>query len=442
MDFPFGQDEQGNPFPDTDPAHILGPDLDDGWPNDDDLQHGNHQVGDGYLEDLPDLEDLLAHLGDPGLFASTGSEQSINFHTSFEGMPPLAPPNGPADQGLGTAALPETGQADNFRNDSGLQGDIENADHLTYGPDTGHAAMGRFYADNEGRFWFLFSQEYDSNGQLIATYRNIDENGIESRRQHIESLIPSEQTFSQNDEFHDPMDQQNQDLMHSQGFNQGSPSYIPVEPPVENYYGGQHGGSSSQGLRDSLAPMASHLTAESPQVSAYPSVYSPHVGSHTHVIPRHTASTPGLNFSTHSPSGSQFASGNSKSEAQFTPQPAMYQAVPVLVMDERSVNRPRDAFPIIFDKALKLGLNKLLNAGGVSFRIATMCSGTDGPILALREFVEAATACGYPGLLQYNHVFSVEIEPFKQAFIGRNAAPSGPIFRNVVDVGMPGATQA
>ncbi|KAK1993972.1 SNF2 super family protein [Colletotrichum falcatum] len=71
-----------------------------------------------------------------------------------------------------------------------------------------------------------------------------------------------------------------------------------------------------------------------------------------------------------------------------------------------------------------------------------MCSGTDGPILALREFAEAATGRGYLGALRYDHVFSVEIDPFKQAFIERNAPPSGPIFRNVIDVGRPGAVQA
>ncbi|KAK1531028.1 SNF2 super family protein [Colletotrichum costaricense] len=398
MDFPFGQDEQGNPLPDPDPANILGPNPDEGWPKDEHPQQGNRQVVGGFLEDLPDLDDLDAHLRDPGSFAL-----SIDFHASFEGiLPPLASPNGSANQGLGPTVLPETEQAKNNSND------------LAYGPGNGHAAMEQFYTDDEGRLWFLNSQDYDSNGQLIATYRYIDDNGDQWTRQQIVPLIPSEQTFGQdNDRHDDPMVQQNQDLMHSQGFSQGSPSYVPVGPPVEDYYGGQHGGSTSQGLYDSLAPKASRLTAESPSGSAYRSVYSP-----------------------------RSTSANSEPGANSTPQPTMDQAVPVLVMDERSVNRPRDAFPIIFDKALKLGLRKLLDAGGVSFRIATMCSGTDGPILALREFVEAATACGYPGLLQCNHVFSVEIEPFKQAFIRRNAAPSGPIFRNVVDVGMPGATQA
>ncbi|KAG7055368.1 SNF2 super family protein [Colletotrichum scovillei] len=430
MDFPVGQDEQGNPFPDPDPAKILGPNPDEGWPKDEHPQQGGRQVARGFLEDLYDFDDLDAHVGGPGSFAFTTAEQDIDFHTSFEGMPPLPAPNRPANQGSGPTGLPEIGRA----NDS---------NDLAYEHGNGDAAMEQFYADDEGRVWCLYSHGYDSNGRLIATYRYIDDNGVQLTRQQIVPLIPSEQTFGQdNDRHDDTMAQQNQGLMHSQGINQGSPSYVPVGPPVEDYYGGQHGGSTSQELPDSLAPMASRLTAESPSGSAYPSVYSPRVGSPTHVISGRAAFAPGLNFTTHSPSGSQSTSANSEPGANSTPQPTMDQAVPVLVMDERSVNRPRDAFPIIFDNALKLGLEKLLDAGGVSFRIATMCSDTDGPILALREFVEAATACGYPGLLQYNHVFSVEIEPFKQAFIRRNAAPSGPIFRNVVDVGMPGATQA
>ncbi|KXH52152.1 YDG/SRA domain-containing protein [Colletotrichum nymphaeae SA-01] len=81
----------------------------------------------GYLEDLPDLQDLNAHLGDPyadlgdpSSFASTGAEQSIEFHTSFEGMPP----NGPADQGLGPTALPEIEQA-NDSNDLDFKTELQ-----------------------------------------------------------------------------------------------------------------------------------------------------------------------------------------------------------------------------------------------------------------------------------------------------------------------------
>ncbi|KAK1464858.1 hypothetical protein CMEL01_12213 [Colletotrichum melonis] len=111
----------------------------------DDLQNSNDQVVGGYLEDLPDLEDLVAHLGDtyadlgdPSSFASTGPEQSTNFHTSFEGMSL----NGPADQGLGPTALPEIEQANNNSNDLDFQDGVTNATPpLAYGPATGHAAM-------------------------------------------------------------------------------------------------------------------------------------------------------------------------------------------------------------------------------------------------------------------------------------------------------------
>nr|XP_036585066.1 DNA repair protein RAD8 [Colletotrichum truncatum]KAF6794834.1 DNA repair protein RAD8 [Colletotrichum truncatum] len=115
---------------------------------------------------------------------------------------------------------------------------------------------------------------------------------------------------------------------------------------------------------------------------------------------------------------------------------------PDKVKDERSVNRPRDSFPIIALKALGLGLQSILENGGVSFSIGTMCSGTDGPIMALQEFEDALGACGLSGTMKFEHKFSVEIEPFKQAFIDRNVRPTGEIFRNVYDLGRPGAVTA
>ncbi|KAK1540902.1 YDG/SRA domain-containing protein [Colletotrichum paranaense] len=117
--------------------------------------NSNDQVVGGYLEDLPDPEDLVAHLGhtyadlgDPSSFASTGPEQSIDFHTSFEGMPP----NRPADQGLGPTALPETEQANNNSNDLDFQDGVTNAaPPLAYGLATGHAAMWIFYTVKHSR---------------------------------------------------------------------------------------------------------------------------------------------------------------------------------------------------------------------------------------------------------------------------------------------------
>lgn len=55
-------------------------------------------------------------------------------------------------------------------------------------------------------------------------------------------------------------------------------------------------------------------------------------------------------------------------------------------------------------------------------RVATMCSGTESPLLALEMLAEACRVQhGQP--LAWEHVFSCEIEPFKQAYIERNFSP-------------------
>lgn len=69
-------------------------------------------------------------------------------------------------------------------------------------------------------------------------------------------------------------------------------------------------------------------------------------------------------------------------------------------------------------------------------RVGTMCSGTESPLLALQlicEAMEADEAMG-GGTLTVEHIFSCEIEPFKQAYIERNFRP--PIlFRDVTELG-------
>ena len=55
-------------------------------------------------------------------------------------------------------------------------------------------------------------------------------------------------------------------------------------------------------------------------------------------------------------------------------------------------------------------------------RVATMCSGTESPLLALGMFAKAIKARGL-GNLEIDHVFSCEIEPYKQAYIERNFKP-------------------
>jgi hypothetical protein len=70
---------------------------------------------------------------------------------------------------------------------------------------------------------------------------------------------------------------------------------------------------------------------------------------------------------------------------------------------------------------------------GRKLRVATMCSGTESPLLALemmRHFVDEQY--GVP--LEIEHVFSCEIEPFKQAYIERNFQPPL-LFRDVCELG-------
>ena len=70
---------------------------------------------------------------------------------------------------------------------------------------------------------------------------------------------------------------------------------------------------------------------------------------------------------------------------------------------------------------------------GRKFRVATMCSGTESPLLALQLICEAMKDILGTDL-EVDHVFSCEIEPFKQAYIERNFHP--PIlFRDVTELG-------
>ncbi|GLB41686.1 putative C-5 cytosine-specific DNA methylase [Lyophyllum shimeji] len=70
---------------------------------------------------------------------------------------------------------------------------------------------------------------------------------------------------------------------------------------------------------------------------------------------------------------------------------------------------------------------------GRKVRVATMCSGTESPLLAL-ELIQKSIHEQHGIHLDIEHVFSCEIEPFKQAYIERNFHP--PIlFRDVCELG-------
>ena len=70
---------------------------------------------------------------------------------------------------------------------------------------------------------------------------------------------------------------------------------------------------------------------------------------------------------------------------------------------------------------------------GRKMRVATMCSGTESPLLAL-NLIQRYILEHFDVTLDYEHVFSCEIEPFKQAYIERNFHPRL-LFRDVTELG-------
>lgn len=70
---------------------------------------------------------------------------------------------------------------------------------------------------------------------------------------------------------------------------------------------------------------------------------------------------------------------------------------------------------------------------GRKLRVATMCSGTESPLLAL-ELIQQSIFDQHKVKLDVEHVFSCEIEPFKQAYIERNFHPPL-LFRDVCELG-------
>jgi hypothetical protein len=73
------------------------------------------------------------------------------------------------------------------------------------------------------------------------------------------------------------------------------------------------------------------------------------------------------------------------------------------------------------------------HVAGRKVRVATMCSGTESPLLAL-ELIQKSIQEQHGISLDIEHVFSCEIEPFKQAYIERNFHPPL-LFRDVCELG-------
>lgn len=90
-----------------------------------------------------------------------------------------------------------------------------------------------------------------------------------------------------------------------------------------------------------------------------------------------------------------------------------------------------DRNPKLRDVAELFKQHNKLNATSRKLRVGTMCSGTESPLLALQLISEAMEVDG--SKLEVEHIFSCEIEPFKQAYIERNFRPPV-LFRDVTEL--------
>ncbi|KAL1955354.1 hypothetical protein VTO42DRAFT_8636 [Malbranchea cinnamomea] len=105
------------------------------------------------------------------------------------------------------------------------------------------------------------------------------------------------------------------------------------------------------------------------------------------------------------------------------------------------LSKINEIFDDIAIKAKENGIEKFLDhIGSRKLRVATMCSGTESPLLALEMLTDS-----FQRLLgktfRMHHLFSAEIDPFKQSYIQRNFSPDI-IFRDVNELVAEEATTA
>lgn len=103
-----------------------------------------------------------------------------------------------------------------------------------------------------------------------------------------------------------------------------------------------------------------------------------------------------------------------------------------LNMDLPPLSSIDEIFKDIISKALSLGLREALKTNPRPLRVATMCSGTESPLLALEMVQDSLKTLGAPEL-KVEHLFSAEIVPYKQAYIERNFHPPI-IFRDITEI--------
>ncbi|KAJ3115629.1 hypothetical protein HDU96_000322 [Phlyctochytrium bullatum] len=103
------------------------------------------------------------------------------------------------------------------------------------------------------------------------------------------------------------------------------------------------------------------------------------------------------------------------------------------------INKIKDMFEDMVRRNPRF-VEAIKKLNGRPLRVATMCSGTESPLLAL-QLISRAIMSQHDLEFAVDHVFSCEIEPFKQAYIERNFSPPL-LFRDVRELGDEEATTA
>ncbi|KMU72826.1 hypothetical protein CISG_03260 [Coccidioides immitis RMSCC 3703] len=105
------------------------------------------------------------------------------------------------------------------------------------------------------------------------------------------------------------------------------------------------------------------------------------------------------------------------------------------------ISRIEDIFDDLVAKAEKNGFDGFLShIGSRELRVASMCSGTEAPLLALDMIADSFKRL-FGRSFHLHHLFSAEIEPFKQSYIQRNFSPAI-LFRDVNELVNDEATTA
>ncbi|EFE36108.1 SNF2 family helicase, putative [Trichophyton benhamiae CBS 112371] len=116
------------------------------------------------------------------------------------------------------------------------------------------------------------------------------------------------------------------------------------------------------------------------------------------------------------------------------PKPGLDRSLPPICKIE-------DIFEDLTAQALENGFDSFLkHIGSRELRVATMCSGTESPLLAL-EMIQSSLRQLTGKTFRLHHLFSAEIDAFKQSYIQRNFSPEI-IFRDVNELVAEEATTA